>query len=170
MVTTSVPGHHRPGVTKQLKCQKRCITERPERGEIPSGWRSGGPFKMRQSRAVCGGGELALTPDSTAVRVLICGPDESCVIHPQHSQTKPAPLRNLGNSPGVSQSAAASQRAKTKLPIIYTANDFVLIRLHGRRAGTISISVTGRERVGRNISPNAATRGSQHKSRHKERR
>jgi len=149
---------------------KRCIAERPERGEIPSGWRSGGPFKVRQSRAVCGGGELALTPDSTAVRVLICGPDESCVIRPQHSQTKPAPLRNLGNSPGVSQSAAASQRAKTKLPIIYTANDFVLIRLHGRRAGTISISVTGRERVGRNISPNAATRGSQHKSRHKERR
>src|SRR6266567_1989800 len=40
LVTTSVPGHHRPGVTKQLKCQKRCIAERPEAGEIPSGWRS----------------------------------------------------------------------------------------------------------------------------------
>src|SRR6266446_10609851 len=34
LVTTSVPGHHRPVVTKQLKCQKRCIAKRPE-GEIP---------------------------------------------------------------------------------------------------------------------------------------
>ena len=56
--------------------------------------------------------------------------------------------------------AAASQRAKTQLPIIYTVDDFVLIRLHGRSAGTISVSVTGRERVGRSMSPSAATRGS----------
>jgi len=74
-------GHHkrtRPPSAKRyqaIKVPKRCIAERPEAGEIPSGWRSGGPFEVRQSRAVCGRGELALTPDSTAVRALICGPD-----------------------------------------------------------------------------------------------
>src|ERR1700694_2442789 len=45
------------------------------------------------------------------------------------------------------------------MPIIYTANDFVLVRLHERRARTISDSVTSRERVGRSMSSCASTSG-----------
>jgi hypothetical protein len=61
-------------------------------------------------------------------------------------------LRNLGDGLSVSQPPAASGRAKPKMPIFCTENDFSLIRLHQRNAGTISISVTSRERVGRSMS------------------
>jgi hypothetical protein len=61
--------------------------------------------------------------------------------------------RNLGDRSSLSQSGIASQDAKAEMPTNYTGNDFVLIRLHPRRAQTISISVTTRERVGRSMSP-----------------
>jgi hypothetical protein len=61
--------------------------------------------------------------------------------------------RNLGDGSSLNQSAIASQGAKAEMPTNYTGNDFVLIRLHPRRARTISISVTNQERVGRSISP-----------------
>jgi hypothetical protein len=56
LVTTSVPGHHRPSLTKQLKCQNAALRNAPKAWVIPSGWPSGGPFQVRQSRAVCSGG------------------------------------------------------------------------------------------------------------------
>src|ERR1700692_3717801 len=55
-------------------------------------------------------------------------------------------LRNLGDGLSVSQPRSASQRAKPEMPTFYTTNDFTLIRLHERSAGTISSSVTSRER------------------------
>ena len=57
----------------------------------------------------------------------------------------------IGSS--VSQSARCFPGAKAEMPTNYTANDFVLIRLHRRRARTISDLVTSRERVGRSMSP-----------------
>jgi hypothetical protein len=61
-------------------------------------------------------------------------------------------LRNLAEGLSVSQSPAAPQRAKPGMPTFYTENDFSLVRLHQPSAGTISISVTSRERVGRTNS------------------
>src|SRR6267143_5772527 len=34
LVTTSVPGHHRPGLTKQLKCQNAALRNAPRGREI----------------------------------------------------------------------------------------------------------------------------------------
>jgi hypothetical protein len=67
--------------------------------------------------------------------------------------------RNLGDGSSVSQSSHAFHGAKTKMPTIYTGNDFDFIRLHERSAGTISNSVTDRERVGRSMSETASTQG-----------
>src|SRR6266571_5395263 len=75
LVTTSVPGHHRPSATKQLKCQNAALRNAPKAGKSPPAGRRAVHFKVRQSRAVCGGDEVALTPDSTAVHARICGPD-----------------------------------------------------------------------------------------------
>jgi hypothetical protein len=47
--------------------------------------------------------------------------------------------RNLGDRSSLNQSAIASQDAKAEMPTNYTENDFVLIRLHPRRARTISV-------------------------------
>jgi hypothetical protein len=65
---------------------------------------------------------------------------------------KAEPWRNLGDSPCVDQGVIAALKAECELPNICTKNEFDLIMLHQRRAGTISISVTKRERVGRSIS------------------
>ena len=43
------------------------------------------------------------------------------------------------------------------MPTFHSENDFSLIRLHERNAGTISIPVTTRERVARTMSSSAAT-------------
>jgi hypothetical protein len=72
---------------------------------------------------------------------------------------KAGPSRNLDDGSSVSQSVGAFHGAKTKMPTIYTANDFVLIRLHERSAGTISNSVTDQERVERSMSQSAPTQG-----------
>jgi Protein of unknown function (DUF2735). len=53
----------------------------------------------------------------------------------------------------------ALQNAKPGMPTFYTGNDFVLIMLHYPCAGTISVSVTNEERVGRTMSESASTQG-----------
>jgi hypothetical protein len=84
-------------------------------------------------------------------------------LNPRHSRAtsvwKTSSIRNLSDSPSVSQSAGASHDAKAKLPTIYTGNDFVLIMLHYRSARTISVSVTSRERVGRSMRLGASAQG-----------
>jgi hypothetical protein len=47
--------------------------------------------------------------------------------------------RNLAGGSSVNQLSPAQGEAKTKMPTIYTSNDFVLIILHRRQAGTISL-------------------------------
>jgi hypothetical protein len=47
--------------------------------------------------------------------------------------------RNLSDRSSLSQPAIASQGAKAEMPTNHTGNDFVLIRLHPRRARTISV-------------------------------
>jgi hypothetical protein len=59
--------------------------------------------------------------------------------------------RNLTTAQALVRQRVAFHDAKTKMPIIYTEDDFVFITLHGRSAGPISISVTSRERVGRSM-------------------
>jgi hypothetical protein len=65
---------------------------------------------------------------------------------------KATPRRNHGEGPSVNQGMDAFQEAKQEMPTNYTESDFVLIRLHELSAGTISILVTNRERVGRSMS------------------
>jgi len=58
LVTTSVPGHHRPVVTKQLRCQSlHCGTAAPKAKSLPSCF-LGIVFGVRQRRAggAAGGG------------------------------------------------------------------------------------------------------------------
>src|SRR6266478_6722738 len=62
LVTTSVPGQHRPVLTKQLKCQNAALRNARKRDGNRLRPAAGGPFELRQSRAVRGRGELALTP------------------------------------------------------------------------------------------------------------
>src|SRR6202171_6004575 len=73
VVTTSVPGHHRPTLTKQLKCQTAAIGTPALTGKSPR------PLAFRPNLrcgkaarlAVSEGTEsTGLTPDSTAVRRL----------------------------------------------------------------------------------------------------
>src|SRR6187200_3098163 len=52
LVTTSVPGHHRPGLTKQLKCQNAALRNARKRENNRLRPAAGGPFEVRQSRAV----------------------------------------------------------------------------------------------------------------------
>jgi hypothetical protein len=61
--------------------------------------------------------------------------------------------------PSVSHLPIASHDAKTEMPTNYTFDDFVLIMLHYRRAGTISVLVTSQERVGRTMSRGATAQG-----------
>jgi Protein of unknown function (DUF2735) len=72
---------------------------------------------------------------------------------------KASPPRNLCHGSSVSQPMNAFEDAKSKMPTIYTPDDFVLVRLHPRSARTISDSVTTRERVGRSMSECASTQG-----------
>lgn len=94
-----------------------------------------------------------ITKQSTAVL--------SWRLKPRHSSAtfikKTGHSRNLGRAVALAQSSAALPEARTELPIIYTGNGFVLIRLHPRSAVTISGSVTSRERVGRNMSLHEST-------------
>src|SRR6266436_2379260 len=41
LVTTSVPGHHRPSVTKQLKCQNAALRNASKARKSPPGWPRG---------------------------------------------------------------------------------------------------------------------------------
>ena len=60
---------------------------------------------------------------------------------------------NLRIGSGINHLLVASQVAEPEMPINYTSDDFLLIRLHPRKAPTISALVTTRERVGRTINP-----------------
>jgi len=165
LVTTSVPGHHRPLFTKQLKCQRAAAGR--------AGW-EGKPLKLPVGRRhlKCGkGARVRLSSGAESARLgpiprPIWGqsaPGLSFRLNPRHSSAiflkKARRPRNLGDGPSVSQRVVASQEANTKMPTIYTGNDFVLVRLHEQRARTISDSVTSRERVGRSMSSCASTSG-----------
>jgi len=70
LATTSVPGHHRPSRTKQLKCQSlHCGTSaaRSNCPGCPPHWIG---FWVRQRRAGCAPGRTQTTPDSKALRGL----------------------------------------------------------------------------------------------------
>src|SRR5260370_23907300 len=165
LVTTSVPGHHRPLVAKQLKCQSQAVGTPVGRGK---------PLQLSAGRSHlrCGkGARVRLSSGTEPARLWprrrpISQQSACCWslrLKPRHW---PAIIiksarrsRNLGHGPGVSQSVVASKEANPKMPTIYTRNDFVLVRLHQPRTRTISISVTSRERVGRSMSSCASTSG-----------
>jgi hypothetical protein len=152
LVTTRVPGHHRPHDAKQLKCQSlHCgIAVRRELILLAHGrfitFHAAAKQRAQRSR------RRRIT--------LRKGPNHAWF----RSNRRPGPLerlkqrqspatfpekarrrRNLAEGLSVSQSSAALQRAKPEMPTFYTENDFSLVRLHHRSAGTISISVTSRE-------------------------
>jgi uncharacterized protein DUF2735 len=165
LVTTDVPGHHRPILTKQLKCQSlHC-------GTAAAAWNCLGG---RHAGTDFGCGKAARLQPPLGAKTAWRRPRLSPIT--QHSQpvsrlrlkprhwpaiftNKARRSRNLGDSSSVSQPTVASQGAKSEMPTIYTPDDFVLIRLHERRARTISDSVTSRKRVGRSISGSASTQG-----------
>src|SRR5258706_9233010 len=161
LVTTSVPGHHRPRVTKQLKCQNAALRNAPRMGKSPpAGHRAVHSRCGKAARfAVAGSLRLRLIPRQSA-RLSMVPIKAAPFVRNISDESRPLPA-TLAMARALASRRLLSSGAKTKLPIIYTADDFVLIRLHGRRAGTISVSVTGRERVGRSIRPGAAG-GSRH--------
>jgi hypothetical protein len=155
LVTTSVPGHHRPLITKQLKCQALHCGIEAWTGNWPPAPDPSTKFNVRQRRAGVGGKRRDSSPNYARIHSSP-RPASSGRLKPRQSQAifikKAGRPRNLGNGPSVSQSSDASQEAKSEMPTIYTPNDFALSRLHQRSAETISISVTSRERVGRSMS------------------
>ena len=169
LVTTSVPGHHRPIITKQLKCQSpQCGSLGRRLGESTRLRPRARNFRVRQRRAGGACGKAAFAADGAPNRRPI--PRHRAADHPgaikaaatrrQHSADGPDALRNLGAGSSVNQPTIASRNAKPKMPTNYTANDFVLIRLHRRRARTISVLVTTRERVGRSMIAQARSEAS----------
>lgn len=67
--------------------------------------------------------------------------------------------RNLVTDQALASMPPTPQRAERQLPIICSIYDIVFIRLHDEGAGTISDSVTSRERVARTMSSGAAAPG-----------
>ena len=82
-----------------------------------------------------------------------CLGDQSRGNRRQHSSKTGSEYSNLRAGSRVSRLPSASQAAEAKMPTNYTADDFLVVRLHPLRAPTISVLVTTRERVGRTIEP-----------------
>jgi hypothetical protein len=91
--------------------------------------------------------------DCAAVGRLSGPRDQSRGNRRQHSSTTGRGSGNLHGGSRVGHLHIASRAAEPKMPTNYTANDFLVVRLHPPRAPTISVSVTTRERVGRTIEP-----------------
>src|SRR5258708_79742 len=133
LVTTSVPGHHRPALLKQLKCQSAGIAT-PTVSRNCLGFPPPAETNLRCGKGARVGPNRRLIPQRFAA-----GPPFR--LKPRHSSArftkKAGGPRNLCDGSSVSQSTAASTRAKAELPTNYTRNDFVSIRLHEQRARTI---------------------------------
>ena len=152
LVTTRVPGHHRPYNTKQLKCQSlHCGTAvRWElillaRGRFitfqAAAKQRGQPFRQRRRPHGKGPNHACFRSNRQPGSSVRLKQRQSPATFPK----KAGRLRNLAEGLSVSQASAAPQRAKPGMPTFYTENDFSLVRLLRPSAGTISISVTSRE-------------------------
>ena len=160
LVTTRVPGHHRPHNAKQLKCQSPHCGIAVRREPIPlahgrfitfqaAAKQRGQPSRRRRIALRKRANHACFRSNRRPGSSVRLKQRQSPATFPKKARR----FRNLAEGPSVSQSPAAPQRAKPGMPTFYTENDFSLVRLHQPSAGTISISVTSRERVGRSLSP-----------------
>ena len=164
LVTTCGPGHHRPAIAKQLKCQIAAPRQTGRTRGQPNTPAAQFKFEVRQRRAGYARGrhpddaiEAEMTLDSAAalclspraIKPAACHAD---IRHPWASAPATLPM---------AQALATRQLPRSKqnrnMPTFCTRYDFLLIRLHDLRAGPISESVTSQERVGRSMVDGAST-------------